>query len=532
MKKAILGVLILIIFLSGCINNPGKEIVDIESTSPDSSNYIDNLKTISPENTATDPLRHETSLGIIYPAFLDGKYYNLVNWQEYIQNKFGISIELSYKTISPSELHNLDLGSNILYLSYADNMVYQFNTQIFNYVVMDSFYDLTPYYNRYNWDENIDPQHISKLIGNEGISAVPAYDKKYVVPRYYNSELLSKIGMSVPRTTAEFHEFLRAARAYNNDRADYYPMFTTNLHLSVSTSDIFRAFNVFLNSEFNSSIAYNPTTETIEDGVFSPDMETGLQYIRMLQNERLFGIASLGKQQEKDGITENKFLTDFSSIDKVFATEYGAIYDSRYDFFILDSAAEVGYDYIEGYFLEGTNTKNVCEVRQNISFYLFPKSIENIDGVIELFDMVFSKTEYYYDVKYGIEDRDYYIDESTGQVLAITPSKGSFVGLHTINGQIAEEYNVKGRNSIDDISSGNMFIKNIFTQVFAYADDREDLSDYMNTYSLDSIFNDNLIPLEAINEYKTIFIKSGGVGLIMNLNSNLGKTSGYDYSSP
>ena len=309
-------------------------------------------------------------------------------------------------------------------------------------------------------------------------------------------------------------------------------MFTTNLHLSVSTSDIFRAFNVFLNSEFNSSIAYNPTTETIEDGVFSPDMETGLQYIRMLQYERLFGIASLGKQQEKDGITENKFLTDFSSIDKLFATEYGAIYDSRYDFFILDSGAEIGYDYIEGYFLEGTNTKNVCEVRQNISFYLFPKSIENIDGVIELFDMVFSKTEYYYDVKYGIEDRDYHIDESTGQVLAITPSKGSFVGLHTINEQIAEEYNDKGRNAIDDINSGNMFIKNIFTQVFAYADDREDLSNYMNTYSLDSIFNDNLIPLEAINEYKNNFIKSGGVGLIMNLNSNLGKTSGYDYSSP
>ena len=58
-------------------------------------------------------------------------------------------------------------------------------------------------------------------------------------------------------------------------------------YITPSTSDIFRAFGVYINSEFNSMISYNPMTNSFEDAVYADNMELALEYFKNLQHENL-----------------------------------------------------------------------------------------------------------------------------------------------------------------------------------------------------------------------------------------------------
>lgn len=252
-------------------------------------------------------------------------------------------------------------------------------------------------------------------------------------------------------------------------------MFSLNAFLSICTSDIFRAYNVYLNTEYNSSVTYNPNTESFEDGVFSENMEIALGFVRTLQQENLFAIGNIGMDPQAMGTTKTNFIDGFHSVDKNFATEYGVVYDTRYNFFIREANGQIDYDSVKGYYLIGTNSNNICEIRQNIAFYVFPKSIQNIDGTMELFNDLFNNPKYYADLRYGVEGKDY--STIANMIIQEPPKAGSFIALKQINSTIIENssYVPESQSIVSSIEEDMSFEKSVFTQFFAYANERTDL---------------------------------------------------------
>lgn len=530
MKKIILLLFVLIFTVSGCNDNevnekPEASIINDQNTSTDKP-----FETISPNYEISDVFEKVDYLDIIYPAYKDRKYSNLGSWQQYIQKKHNIQLQVSYNLINANDLlSGMDTGEKIIYLNFADSTVYQFNTDVLKYNDDRFVYDLSPYYKKYGWDEIIEDEIIDKLIIDGKIFAVPAYENKYIIPRHYNKATLNELGMEMPENIDDFYIYLKAAKNLHSGDANYYPMFSLNSFLSLSTSDIFRSFDVYLNSEYNSPLTYNPKTGSFEDAVFSQNMEAALEYIRTLQMEDLFGIGMLGDDLQGNVKTETGFLQGFFDVNKNFATEYGVVYDTKYNFFIRETDGQISYEATKGYFLSGINNQYLCEVRQDLAFYVFPKSIGNIDGTINLFNTVFTDTQYYADLKYGIEGVDYQIYEDL--IIVNPPAAGSFLGLKQINSSIDinNSYSTDSIKMLEMIDEKLCFEKNVFNQVFAYANERADLQIYMGDFMLDSIFNPNLSPYDAIEEYKEQFNKSGRITLLKQLNEKLGVETAFNY---
>lgn len=53
---------------------------------------------------------------------------------------------------------------------------------------------------------------------------------------------------------------------------------------------------------------------------------------------------------------------------------------------------------------------------------------------------------------------------------------------------------------------------------------------HIGDFILDSLFNQNLLPYDAIEEYKILFVKAGRLNLINQLNEKLGAVTTFDYS--
>lgn len=523
MKKTILLIL-LVITLSACVSN-----VHDNEKKPYLSNENAQRPTISKNNSSADGTFSDyftpvNKLVINNRAYTGGNYYNLMGWQNYIYEKYKIELYVNYS--NPS-------NEGITYLNFIKGLTYVNNIRLLDYAKEETSYDLTPYYSKYEWDYYIESQYIEALTTSSGIYAIPVSSGKYIVPRYYNKEYIEKLNMPVPSTSNELYEFLKGVKELNADDEKFIPMCILNRALTKSTSDIFRAFGVYVDSELNTSVTYNPNTNSFEDAVFSKDIDSPILFLRQLQQENLLSIQGRSRAfvASKNGEAINLFDNNLYSLNKNFATEYYYVYDSISNGFTYHVNAQPNYEVINGYWLADTNNDNVCEVRSDMAFYLFPKTIHNINGVIDLFNDVFTNNKYYYDLKYGVEDIDY--TRSNDSVIINEPKIGAFIDLKQINNiyDTSSNYVPKSVEIIKNMSIDRYYEKNVFNMsIFYLRGSDADSLNYSNNTQLEMLFSNKVGFVDAIDEYKNNFNKSDMSTIIDKLNENLGLVSQYDYN--
>lgn len=532
MKKMLVILLILIFVLSiGCNDNTPRR----SNRTPDSDNLLPtNSTSNTPAINSLLPLPENfeqvSSLFIIYPpAGASNKYRDLSKWQTMIQEKHGIGLFVHYPSYPTDILAEVAAFDGIIYLHYTG----KYSTgspSIFRYGSPESAYDLSQYYMKYGWDRYFDSEFLERLRIDGGIYVVPTYIQRFAHPRYYNSEYLNALRMEVPETIFEFYDFLKGAKRLKKVDNSYYPMCIWEQRLARCTSDIFRAYGAYVNSTDDSAVSYDPNTGAVEDAVFSPDFEKALEYIKALQAENLLYISG---QNGFSGTFTTKFDGLYGQKGKdALATEYRQILITASGGFTSDMNQKVAYETQKGYYLTGSNTMNVCEVMYAPSFYVFPKGIENINGVIELFDMVFTNTSNYADLRYGIQDIDYIIADNT--LIPEEPLFGSFVDLKLLI-PVDDYYSSlrpEGTKAIEEFSSNLLYEKNIFNDFTAHYNRflEGDYFGYSYPGYFGSLFNKDYSALYAIEQYKNEFYKSGKAALLQEINDRLGTVMSYDYS--
>ena len=491
---------------------PGPSIS--QNPSPDS-----NYPSISPGNNLPEDVVEAKYLKIIYTADNKGKYFALSDWQTYIQKKFGIEIYVDYQLLSSdSILKKNRLIDGLLYLKYNEISVSVNNTEVLRLSNGDFAYNLAPYYEKYGWNKFIEKQYMDALNINGSIYAIPAADMKYIVPRYYNAEYLEKLDMDVPETISQFHEYLLATKELNAGDNTFYPMVVFPMY-TLCTADIFRAYGVYFNSIMNNARVFNPNTNSFEDGVFSENIEEAVGFIRQLQQEELFIVYDMF------GIEGG-----VSNFNKKLATEYNVVYNTKKFGFSPYSLAEFAYERTNGYYLTHINLDNVCEIRSDLAFYMFPKSIENINGTIELFNRLFTDSQYYADLRFGIEETDYYVID--GIPVKQEPNVGVLLNLK----QIKPIYDRSASNSpesieiAESISNELAYENNVFNQKWSYSD-RGVNRDSNQDNSIEILFDKELSPYDAIEKYRSEFRKSGKLAILNELNEKIGAVSIYDYGN-
>ncbi len=529
MKKALILLLILIIVpIAGCNGERLERRSDRTKAgfTPQFDYSIPpDLSTLSP---VRDDFSHTDYLNIVFIAGTGNKYYNLTEWQEYIKGKHDIDILVRYPDNSSEIIDKSATLDSILYIHNTG--VYKAGSQmVFKAGSPETAYELSPYYEKYQWHRYFDSDFIERLRSGEGIYAVPSFVPKFTYPRYYNKEYLVKLGMGVPETVFEFHDFLRGSKDLQGDGGGYCPMWIREQRLARQTSDIFRAYGAYVNSVSDSAVAFSPLTGAVEDAVFSPDFEHALDFIKNLQAE---GLLFISGQDGFDGTFTTKFDGESQVSDRRdLATGYREIVNPESGKSMSDIYCEPGYENLQGYYLTASNNRAVCEVIYAPSFYVFPKGMENIQGVIDLFNDVLTEGKYYADLRYGIEGTDYEIID--GAVAPLKPPAGSFVDLKQLApvDDLQSSQKPESTAALMDIPGSLKYEVNIFNDFNVYLTSTRD-GDYLGfSYPgyFGSLFNKEISAYDAIEFYKKEFARSGEINLLEEFNDKLGMTATYDY---
>lgn len=496
------------------------------------TNTADSIPGIHSDIVLPDSIQPADTLKIIYPAYIDMKYHRLGDWQSLIYEKFGLDINVIYEYRTPEDIQTEEIFDNtIIYLNFTQGYPYEFNTDVKKFSDDAISHDLSPYYLKYKWDDFVDSGYIEYLKTNEKIFAVPAPSDKYILPRHYNKEYLMELNLEIPTNITDFYSYLSLTKQLNSYDDSFYPMCVPGHYLTQSTADIFRAFGVFFNSTDNLTITYNPNTGSFEDGVFSTGIESALEYIRDLQYKDLLLICGVTYGNSSDGTPNVMFNNDYSKINKKFSTEYGAIYVPEKQGFIREGTGglnQTNYESVPGYSLTGINSNNIYEVNSNLAFYIFPKTNRNINETIELFNTIFTQSDYYANFKYGIDEIDFTVIDDA--IVAIPPSTGAFLDLKSINPLGSQSFISQNTAIINNLSNNQWFEKNVFTMYRTYLDPEDNLNAHSQQALVNMLFNKSLSPYDSIDEYKRVFKTVGLEKIIDNLNEKLGVATEYNYN--
>lgn len=444
------------------------------------------------------------------------RYQNLLEWHDYIIEKFGIEINISYDS----------KDNRIRFLNYyGEDGNIQPNNSIAQYFVLDFAYDLTSYISEYGWTQYIEQKELSLVTYNGKIVALPLKASEFIIPRYYNESYLEELDMDVPENTYELIQFLRGSKKINKGDEKFYPMFISSSSFMPSLADIFRAYNVYVNSNINATIEYNPNIGSFEDAVFSKDFEVALTYIRELQAEDLLMVSGRSYLDYGNRDYSNRFIESLFGINKNFATEHFSISNGTAFQATLD--VQPTYDSLKGYNLFASNDRNTCEIRNNLVFYIFPNTIKNIKTVMEQFNMIMTDQVFSADIQYGIEDRNYRMVGN--EVILIPPNIGGYVRLLPLIKQNSLSKDTS--KALAGLGSETFYEKNVFNNILSYLNPEEyGIVIQIQEYYLKYLMYSDISPQDAIEMYKKEFKKYGFEKIINAINERLGQPTNYDYS--
>ena len=528
MKKLLLFLLIFIVLIAGC-NDGGnsrlseKPDIDVNGT-PVALNPDEIPIPIETDGQLPEFFDSVSLLSIYQPASNKAvKYYNLMNWQEYIKQKFDIDIQMVHDS---KELRG---AQAVYYYNYRIGYPFINVTQLFDYNKTGMAHNLAPYYEKYDWYQYVDSSYIREMTVDGEIYAIPTAPNKYILPRYYNAEYLDKLGMEVPTDINSFLDYLNESKKIMSGEGILLPMFVSNHMIYPSTADIFRAYGAYVNSEYNSAQSYNPQTQSFEDAVFSKNIVNALEFIKMLQSQELMGIFGEADFYDSNKMSSgNQFMGDRFKVNNNLATDYNLIFDNEIKYFMKSLLTEPSYEARSGYYLTHTNSEKVCEIRSDMGFYIFPENIKNINGVIELFNSILTDNDYYADLLYGVENTEYVM---VGEdIVPEVPAIGTFPGIRLLK-PVEDKYNYYSEGNISAINSipENMFFEsNIFNQMTRYRYISGNMT-HRGSFN-DKLFMKDFPTEDAIKEYKEWFINSGRREMINQLNEKINAVTAYDYN--
>jgi hypothetical protein len=335
--------------------------------------------------------------------------------------------------------------------------------------------------------------------------------------------------MDVPTDINGFHNYLIESKKIMSGDGLLLPMFIPQRYQFPCLADIFRAYGVYVNSEYQSAMAFNPNTQSYEDAVFSENMVEVLDFIKNLQTQELLGIFGEYNIYQSGSIGENQYIGDRFKVNKTFASEYYMVFNTDTNYFRKFLLTKPGYETISGYYLSHHNTENICEVRSDMSFYVFPKNIENINGTIDLFNKLMTDKGMYADLLYGVQDTDYEI--LNDQIYPMLPDTGTFKGIRLVIPYDDHNSYYKPDNiSIADQLARNMLYEsNIFNQLYSGR-----YKFIMGNGSASGSYHENLFAkdfstADAVEGYKEWFFGSGMYKAITDVNEKIGTVPAYNY---
>ncbi|MCK5811389.1 MAG: hypothetical protein KAG94_00695 [Clostridiales bacterium] len=506
--KKVISIIFIFSLLAGCSVKTGDILPGISSEVPSISQDITQI---------TDKEIEEIA---IYMESSGKPYTNIPSWELYIEELTGVTLHIEYvKTIEAITKPETPIIGAIY--NQLNNLAY--------YIIDNTELNpLNKYYELYNWYQYIDQASIDLLTKGDDILALPCQSQPFIRARYYNKEILDKANLPVPATVNEFTTFLQFAKGA---KPDNYPMVISSQSVTRQLSDIFRANDVYINTFENSTIAYNPKTQSIEDGVFAPNFHDAYSYIRYLQENQLLHF---------DKINPINPIWSYP-----LATEYSVIYSKNYSYKDYDRSTP-DFDYEVGYYLEGSNHEKLVEVRTINNYYYFPKSIKNIDRYMELFNEVISKNNYYLDLYFGMRDNDYFIEDQ--QIILSDNKRKIYTSLSTIEPNHYEQLNdVEGLSYLNTIPQELYYQNNSLLDIIplsfgsGYSIFHYPPTQFGGRYNvskvtalfdrrLDELSYVGLAPIdEVIKEYKSQFMKAQIGEYINKLNERIGASTVYDY---
>jgi hypothetical protein len=168
-----------------------------------------------------------------------------------------------------------------------------------------------------------------------------------------------------------------------------------------------------------------------------------------------------------------------------------------------------------------------------MGFYVFPKSIKNIDGVMKVFNAQFANPDNFMDFKYGIQGVDYEIvDDKIVELNHYPSDKLINLELKLIinNFSLNSSYVPESLAIIEEFNNNIAYERNVFNHMNTYSTlSLHNTFNFNRNVELEAIFNLD-IPLEdAIEYYKDNVRRSGQVEVIYELNKQLGKTTKHGY---
>ncbi len=463
------------------------------------------------------PLYPADSLNIQCIGNTRAKYFEHETWSVYLKIKYNISIQLNYDS-------NTD--ENIIYIPKG-NYMYSSVTRAYNESAnSEKAIDLSQYYERYEWNQYIDEKYINHVTDDDGIYSIPIVSSGYLTPRFYDKELLVQLEMDVPTTVAQFYDFLLAAKNHNSDIETYTPIYLNAHNIIPGLSDVFRGYNLYLNDSSSSTIGYNPNTQSYEDVMFSPAIyEVGNYFHTLRENDLLYIYNFI---TNNIFTSDNPFETELYPSQVHFATE---LYrnSEQGDLLYNYNANIPNYDYLKGYYLSGNNEENLVKVKKDVSFYVFPKTLSNPDETIELFNQIFTNNEYFYDFSYGIEGTNY--TRENEEITLNKPIVGSYPNLQLLTSneqylpQTLDNIFLKTAPSLLFYEENNFDYKiNILIPTVVDANNN-------NFQPFILLFNQNIPVIDAVMEYRQVFMESGMKEKVKELNDMIGTTSKYNYIS-
>lgn len=513
--KEVICIFLSLLILAGCKGET--ESVNIER--PSFTPTVAETETSASE--LPDSYVRVNQLNFYYPIDLEDSYYNLLGWENYIQEKFGIELYVNHRDLYPSSIFYLNDGEKYSYSNRANVRCHLENPTRY---ISSMAIDMKAYYEKYGWDRYIDQKYIDGLTFDGRVLAVPSAPDKFIAPRYYNEKYLVKLNVDVPSNPSELYEFLSGAKAANKNDPSYYPMFVSRDNVLPCISDILRSFGAYASTGGNTACAFNPVTETYEDAVFSEEFSDALTYIRNLQGEGLFGIHGEGLHNSRAG--ENIFIGDIFRVSKDFASEYQYIYNDNIKNFSYFTKVTPDYEYKKGYYLTHSNDKKVCEIRADMAFYVFRGT--DIAGVADLFNQIMTDHDFYADLRYGMEGEEYITSQSG--VIPVHPKMGRFADIkQIIPPEDPHAYgDFESLEVIKTLPEQLTYEISFINDVTTYTDDTERFR--FNRRILDALFCDTVPAAEAVNEYRKLFLELGLDEVVRNLNEKLGKVPVYDYN--
>lgn len=503
MKKLII-LFIIILLLVSCSSSSNKE-----SEKPSLVNQESATPTIS--ETSED----SGLLTINYTIF-DKDYEEDIekSWETYFEHKYGVKIILNYLNMKKNGIGYIsdEELDGVMYLTHAPGYIY--NKYIYSLIDDGKLYDLSKYYEEYTWQNDIEPAHLKPVTIGGKIFAIPVVSNTDILPRYYNKEYIEALGLKIPTTIGEFTEYLTATSiAYPETPPAYF----STLSVTHSTADIFRGFDVYLNANDESSICFNPKTNSFEDGVFSENFVSALSYIRMLQESNLMEIFKPRISIELP-------------LELVLATEYNCTY---YNGMTWPNRVPT-YEFVTGYYLEGTNKEKLVEARKNISFYTLPVFTKSADSLMRDLNRILTWKEYSFDLQFGIEGLDYYYDSDISDVII----ENDFLGIIQLaQKQTATQSEKEAWNFINNHPSSLIFETNTYFDAFTfskmYTGDEllkfKQVSGFLSVPILMDLFNMEIATQDSIKAYKDQFYKYNIQEFIDDMNDRLGFTTTFNY---